>query len=130
MFLVEQEAIAPTEITDVQKVIDGIDNLHPKKNSYYAVIKQNGDYLQFAGSCERLVAEVRRYQGKQFRHYVIGRDTESGLVDKIECNVGPIRINQNQVLNVSDAKKLIQAFCNNLPWPNEYQIGDVTERFL
>ncbi len=63
-------------------------------------------------------------------HYVIGHDSEPGMITTIECNVGPIHLNQNQVLTLADAKRLIDAFCEDLPWPEEYRLVDVTGRFL
>jgi len=130
MFLIEQETIQPREIIDIARVVDGINGIHPIKNSYYVVNKPNGDYVQFAGTKGRLVAEARTYEGEKFTHYIIGYDTEPGLVEKVECNVGPIRVNQNQVLTIVDAKRIIKAFCEDMEWPEEYKLTDVTERFL
>jgi hypothetical protein len=130
MFLIEQEATQPSEIMDIAKIADGIEGIHPAKNSYYVVNKPNGDYVQFAGARDRLVAEVRTYEGEKFTHYIIGYDTEPGLVEKVECNVGPIRVNQNQVLTIVDAKRIVKAFCEDMPWPREYKLSDVTGRFL
>jgi hypothetical protein len=130
IFLVEQEAIQPTEVIEIELIVAGIEGLHPTRNSYYVVNKPCGDYLQFAGSKDRLVAECRIFQKERFTHYVFAHNTESVMVDKIECNVGPIRVNQNQVLTIVDAKRLIMAFCNNVEWSAEYSLTDVTERFL
>ncbi len=130
LFQVQQEAVAPAEVSDIEQIIAGIEHIHPKRNSYYIVTKPGEDYLQFAGSRDRLVAEVRNHSGRKFRHWVIGRDVEPGFPDRVECNVGPIVVNQNQLLNVEDAKKLIAAFCAGRPWPQGYRLADVTERFL
>ena len=127
VFLVEQQAIQPTEIADIARIVDGIEGIHPTKNSYYVVNKHGGDYVQFAGSRDRLVAEVRTYEGDKFTHYVIGYDTEPGLLDRIECHVGPIRVNQNQVLTIADAKRIIKVFCEDRPWPVEYKLTGITE---
>ncbi len=129
MFLIEQETIQPYEITDIAKVVDGIEGIHPTKNSYYVVNKPNGDYVQFAGARNRLVAEVRTFEDKKFTHHIIGYDTESGPVERVECNVGPIRVNQNQVLTIADAKRIIKAFCKDMQWPEEYKLTDITDRF-
>ena len=129
-FLVEQPAKPRTEMTNIAAIVAGVEDIHPTKNAYYVVNKPNRDYLQFAGSRERLVAETRSYSGDAFTHCVIGYDTEPGYVDKVECTVGPIRVNQNQVLTVADAKRLIEAFCRDQPWPADYKLTDVTEAFL
>lgn len=129
VFLVTQEAMSPFKTASIDAIVDGIEGIHPERNSYYVVQKLNRDYIQFAGSREALVAEMRVYAGNQFAHSVIGYDIEPGLIATVECNVGPIRVNQSQVLSITDAKRLIAAFCRNLPWPEGYRLADVTERF-
>jgi len=92
---------------------------------------ESNSFIQCAGNTERLTVEQREFNKNEFRHFVIGKNVENTTLEwtQINCKVGPINIQSNEALNVSDAYALFAIFLNRYEIPDNYIKRDVTEQF-
>lgn len=90
-----------------------------------------GSYVQCAGSKTRLTVEARVLDSTgAFSHYVLGKGSLKGIVETIECTVGPINVDESQVLTLRDARKIIRYFVEeDSGFPEDYYAQDVSSRF-
>jgi len=131
MFL-QQERAGDMGLPSWPQVEDALDTLHPTKNAFVILSVADGDYIQTTGGEDRLTVEYRHYSepsGKEFRHFVLGRPSGGDGTTEIESNVGPVPVNENEVLTLADAKRAFRHFYETQSIPEDYALRDITDRF-
>jgi len=85
--------------------------LEPSGPAFVIFTLSNGDYVQCAGSKDALVAEARLAASTSSpKHVRFGLGIRSGNKKTIHCNVGPIYVDETQVLRIEDAKAICREF--------------------
>lgn len=105
--------------------------LRPDGPSSAAFTLDSGSYIQCAGSKTCLTVETRIVDSTGgFSHYVLGKGPLTGTVETIECTVGPINVDQSQLLTLRDGRKIIRHFVETGgAIPEGYFAQDVSARF-
>lgn len=131
VMLLEQENGTTIGLPSWPQVEAALDKLHPTRNAFANLSVGDGDYVQTTGSKDRLTVEYRTYRvpGKEFSHFVLGRPGCSGDITRIESNVGPITVFENEVLTLADAKRAFRQFFETREVPEDYSLRDMTDRF-
>lgn len=121
------------EMHDWQSIDKHISTLNGDSISFCILESPNGDYIQCAGSVDKMTIELRIYNNSSFKHYRLGYITKKKLFKNvwstIDCKVGPIRVHDNEVLELSDALSIFKGFFigNNLT--KEYNRRNITKDF-
>jgi hypothetical protein len=103
--------------------------LDPVKRPAAIFTREDGSYIQCAGSKRRLVVEARVITSTGFSHFRFGRGSLSHSSAAIECSIGPITCDETQVLALRDARKIINSFLENGTLDNGYVATEVTAEF-
>jgi hypothetical protein len=116
-----------TSWPDANKLLSYLD---PLKRSYATFGLADGSYVQCAGSKTRLTVEARLIEpGGRFHHFVFGRGHPTGVSTEIACAVGPITVDETQVLRMRDARQIIRTFVEQRAFHPRYHAQDVSGRF-
>jgi hypothetical protein len=99
--------------------------------SYTIFTLNNGSYIQCAGGKKRLVIEARVVnKNGSFNHYRFGANNPTGQPLTIECNCGPITVDESEALTMRDARLIIRHFVeNNGELLGKYNATDITNMF-
>lgn len=94
----------------------------------------NGDYIQCAGSIEKLTVENREYLDHEFKHFRYGKRKKLSI-DKlvwttINCKVGPIRIHKNEHLRSEDAISIFSDFYYSKDIKDDFRKRNITKDFV
>ena len=117
------------EIDFVENIENFLNKLDPDKSPYMILEGKNGDYIQCAGSKERLTVEVRFYTDVSFKHYRVGKNYNSSVWYKIICKVGPIRVLENEVLVQEELLDLFKYFYTDNDIIPTYSKRNITKNF-
>ena len=100
--------------------------------SYTVFTIKDGSYVQCAGGKTKLTVEARIIkQGGNFKHFRFGKDQLSGRETVIECNCGPIAVDETQALKMKDARLIIKHFVEaSGELLSEYEAQDISNVFL
>jgi hypothetical protein len=102
-----------------------LNKLDPKKNSFYILEHDNGNYLQCGGSKTACTVEFRVYDGpKKYTHYVVGRQEGSTQPASIKMSRGVVDVNKGEVLNVMEAAELFDLFFAGMEFPKKYALRE------
>jgi hypothetical protein len=93
-------------------------------------VNENGDYVQTAGARLRLIVEYRRVCGNLFQHFVIGWNSQDQRERSINYSGGAIRLQTNEILNISKAKEIFEHFYSFGTIPDGFLLRNVTKSFL
>ncbi|MFW6254033.1 MAG: hypothetical protein ACOC41_03795 [Chitinivibrionales bacterium] len=130
-FLFEGDNISAISAPRASQVISLLDTLHPKHRAFFSLTElYTGCYVQVAGARLRLTVEARKFQSKNFRHYVFGVFPRDERGAYINCRVGPITIYKSQMLVLNDAKKIFLHFLRSGELVDGFDLQDVTARFI
>lgn len=121
--VIQKKVFSEKEILEILKSID------PLKTPYVILELDGKGYIQAAGSSNRMVIEARIYSGEKFLHYVIGNRNFSKVWCIVECKVGPIRVLENEVLNIKDAIELFTTFIKTGEINQDYNKRNVTKLY-
>lgn len=99
--------------------------------SYTVFTLCNGSYIQCAGGKKQLVVEARVIsENGSFNHYRFGLGNSSGKPQTIECNCGPITVDESEALTMRDARLIIRHFVENKgELLGKYNTTDITKMF-
>jgi hypothetical protein len=108
-----------------------VDSLTPDGGPGFLVLEaEAGDYVQAAGGGNAFTAEWREYAGEQFQHWVAGtRGLPHGKQIRIRTNGATVTVNENERLQSTDVKSIVEAFANHEQRPPAYMWRDITQRF-
>ena len=115
-----------------------LDTLDPKTYNSFAVFAQldgagapQQDYIQVGGSRERCLVECRRWSDSQtFRHILFGRPGGSDDIVEVAMSYGGhLDRPQRCVLDSATAAQLFACFAGATPWPDDFDIIDITHEF-
>lgn len=129
----QQENEASVQAASWLEVEAALDALDPKLRSFVILSSPSGDYVQTAGARDRLTIEYRRNAGQgpaaSFRHYVLGRTDGGDGLAEIQCSCGPLTVQENEVLNLDDAKRVFRHFYDIGSVPDDFALRDMTATF-
>jgi hypothetical protein len=119
----------PTWI-QIEKLMREINSDSP---CFFILTAASGDYLQCAGGQNRITVEFRQILKTGFKHFVLGKgEIVSALKTvwtTIDCRVGPIRIHEDEVLNLDVAIRTFKYFFERADIPSEFKKRNVTKDF-
>ncbi|MFC4322025.1 hypothetical protein [Litchfieldia salsa] len=111
------------ESSTLKTIFQHLNEINPRLKSYFILTKENGDYLQCAGSKLRLTIEYKQSE----THSVLGIEKENKEPISINYSGGAISLKRNEILSISDALKTFETFFNTGNVPNEYILRKVDE---
>ena len=122
-----------TKVVDWNSIEDALRSLDSYKKAYIVLTNIDGSYLQCAGGIDRLTIELQEINESGFKHFIIGKgDDKSALKTtwvQIDCRVGPIRVHDNEVLNLKDGMLIFRSFFQGDELPGGYKRRNVTKNF-
>lgn len=127
--------VSPIDSQDLLRKIDiFLGWISPAVCPFITITKENkesGDYIQCAGSKQRITVELRLHgtQGS-FVHYVLGKGHLKKIERDIKCSIGPIKVDASQVLKIEDARELFYHFMEHTAIHPNYTASDITNMFL
>ena len=84
-----------TKNPDWDYIETSLKNINQKEKCYF-ILTDELSYIQCAGKKSSLTVEIREYNDKAFKHFVLGhtkiKDVSTIVWIQIECRVGPINI--------------------------------------
>jgi|688.fasta_scaffold17677_8 hypothetical protein len=105
--------------------------LNTKGRSFAIFTKNNGSYVQCAGSKTRLTVEARIYVNEQqFQHFVFGSGPIQNQVDAIATTEYQITVDKSQILRMRDARLIMKPWLEGNDFPAKYTLTNITERFI
>lgn len=115
------------------KIEKSLTRLNGKDVSYLIISSDSYDFIQCAGNQDKLTVEYRLTDKNKFKHFVIGKGKAKSAFKTvwatIECNVGPIRVHTNEILDISDATDIFKSYFWDGIIPDYYKKRDVTRQF-
>lgn len=117
------------EIKDWKTAKGQLSGLKVKGRSFIIFEKENGDYVQCAGSRKALTVEARMHAGDgSFRHVIFGCDEATGVEVEIPTSESVLRVDASQVLNLKYARGILQPWLEGYAFPIRYIQTDITDR--
>jgi hypothetical protein len=114
-------------------ILSSLQSIDPIKKAYFILENNTSSYIQCTGSNEKLCVELREVTENKFQHFVIGRVQNKNSFPVvwtiIHTKVGPIRVHQNEVLDITDAIMLFELFYQGKNLPNKYNQRNITRSF-
>ncbi len=99
--------------------------LEPKKNSFFILEQDNGNYMQCGGSTAACTVEFRAYNGpKKYDHYVVGHADGSTQEASVKMSAGVVNVQKGEVLNAVEAGELFDHFFAGKKFPKRYALHD------
>jgi hypothetical protein len=106
-----------------------VKNLDAWNNPYLIIENNKGDYMQCMGGDDGFVVEVRFQGDGKFEHFVVGNKEMSKVWHEVTGTVGPVRVLGHEVLQRSDAEKLLKFFLSTSEVENSYNKRNITKMF-
>jgi hypothetical protein len=125
-----REGEAEIQNPTLDQVLYALDNINPKISSFFTLVDSSGNYVQTAGAKLRLIVEYRRVHGDLFQHFVMGQDLEDKSEKSINYSGGAIKLQANEILNISKAKEIFERFYKFGTVPSNLLLRDITQSFL
>ena len=124
-----REDQAVREIKDWKTAKGQLSGLKVRGRSFIIFEKENGDYVQCAGSRKVLTVEARMHAGDgSFRHVIFGCEEASGVEVDIPTSEFVLRVDASQVLNLKHALGILQPWLEGYAFPIRYIQTDITDR--
>jgi hypothetical protein len=102
-----------------------LNKLDPKKNSFYILEHDNGNYVQCGGSKMACTVEFRIYDGpKKYKHFVVGHADGSKGTASVKMSGGGVSVQKGEVLTVVDAAELFDLFFAGKKLPKKYALRE------
>jgi hypothetical protein len=102
-----------------------LSKLDPKKNSFFVLEHDNGNYMQCGGSKSACTVEFRVYDGpKNYRHYVVGHAGGSTATAFIKMSGGGVSVQKGEVLPAIEAAELFEHFLAGNAFPKRYALRE------
>jgi len=97
--------------------------------SFACFQKEDGSYVQCAGSKKRLTVEARVFDGDgSFRHLVFGKGELKKEEEKIETTDYHVLVDSSQVLQMRHARLIMKPWLEGGSFPSDFEVSDVTEK--
>lgn len=104
--------------------------LDPEIRSFAIFQKADRSYIQCAGAKRGLTVEARiPGVNGEFKHYRFGRGEPVGKTVIIRCSVGPISVDETQLLQLRDARILMRQFLEEGTFSERYVATEVGPTF-
>jgi len=102
-----------------------LNKLDPKKNAFYILEHDNGNYMQCGGSKAACTVEFRVYDGpKKYKHYVVGHAAGSKQSASVKMSGGMVNVQKGEVLSDVEAAELFDLFVAEKKFPARYAIRE------
>lgn len=129
VFLEDKNGCSIQLDVDNTMISDLVDDLAGGNVLFFRIEDNKGNYMQCAGEGQSLTVELRMRNLIDFKHYVIGKASQSKVWATIQCAVGPIRVLEHEVLSTEDAKKLLILFNDHRDIPPFFIKRNVTKLY-
>lgn len=98
-----------------------LNKLDPRKNSFFILEHDNGNYMQCGGSKAACTVEFRVYDGPtEYKHFVVGHADGSKQSASVTMSGGVVTLQKGEVLNAADAAELFDLFFGGKKIPTQY----------
>lgn len=102
--------------------------LNTKGRSFVCFQKEDGSYVQCAGSKRRLTVEARIYnEDKSFKHLVFGKGQLKNEKEKVDTTDYHVLVDSSQVLQMRHARLIMKPWLEGEEFPSEFEVTDMTE---
>lgn len=99
--------------------------LDPKKNSFYILEHDSGNYMQCGGSKTACTVELRVYDGpNEYKHYVVGHTDGSKQSASVKMSGGVVNVQKGEVLSAVEAAELFSLFVADKDFPKKYALRE------
>ncbi|MEP0458742.1 hypothetical protein [Nonlabens sp.] len=102
--------------------------------THLILTNKNGDYVQCIGNAQELIIEYRVNSNLKFKHFVIGRGENISPLKVtwvvLQTTSGEIMVQQEEILNISDAEIVFEEFYNNNTISGNFNKRNVTKLYL
>ena len=102
-----------------------LNKLDPKKNSFYILEHDNGNYMQCDRAKATCTVEFRTYESpKKYKHYVVGHADGSTATASVKMSGGGVSVHKGEVLNAAEAAELFALFFAGKKFPKKYAVRE------
>jgi hypothetical protein len=102
-----------------------LNKLDPKKNSFFILEHDSGNYMQCGGSKAACTVEFRTYDGpKKYKQYVVGHADGSKATASVKMSGGGVSVQRGEVLNADEAAELFGLFLAGKKLPKNYALRE------
>lgn len=102
-----------------------LNKLDPRKNSFYILEHDNGNYMQCGGSKAECTVEFRVFDAPEnYKHYVVGRADGSKQSASIKMSGGVVNVQKGEVLSAVEAAELFDLFVVGMNFPKKYALRE------
>jgi hypothetical protein len=102
-------------------VLGSLERLGNKNKSFFILEHEFVGYVQCFGKKGRLTIEHRSYEKDGYKHFTLGKRSENKEIEVVQSTTGDhLMVFSNEVLRLSDAKKVFQEFFTNYSIPSQY----------
>ena len=122
-----QRVVPDPSPSEIEAALEQID---PRTRSFYSLLRGDGSYVQVAGARLRLIIEYRDVSGDDFRHFVIGRESENSKMASLHYSGGSIALQSHEVMQIGDAIEVFLSFLDGGTVPDSYRLRDITAEFV
>jgi len=128
--LLETEKAAPQSSPTWADVEAVVSSLGPRSNGYATLSHPARGYVQVAGARLRLTVEFReQLPTGDFRHYVLGRESDQSKDASVNTAAGMIKLKSNEILTASAAVDVFRSFFDTQTVPAQYTRRETTQMF-
>lgn len=98
-----------------------LNQLDAKKNSFYILEHDDGNYMQCGGSKKACTVEFRVYESRnKYQHFVVGHADRSHQDTCVEMSGGVVSVEKGEVLSAVEAAELFDLFVAGKKLPKNY----------
>ncbi|HYE80813.1 MAG TPA: hypothetical protein VEG39_01465 [Clostridia bacterium] len=109
-------------------VIDCLKNMNGETNSFCILSDNTISYIQCAGSTDRLAIEYRKYEGIEFKHYIIGHKKLFKNETTVYFSGRNMPVKTNEIFNLVGAIEMFESFYNKKGIPKGYALRNVSNK--
>lgn len=114
---------------DLEFIIDFLKQMNHEIRSFCTLSYDDYNYVQCAGSIEKMTIEYRKSSGNSFEHSVLGTESSAIIDATIKYSGGEIILKSNEILNLDDAIEVFTTFYKTQSVLDKYKKRDITSIF-
>ena len=120
----EENRISRTNLP-LAEILFSLQRLGNKRTSYFCLEHEFVGYVQYFGKKGKLTIEHRSFETDGYQHFTLGRSSNEKSIEIIEGGNGNhVAVFSNEILRLSDAKKVFIEFFTNYSIPSRYELRD------
>ncbi|MHC0039552.1 hypothetical protein [Pseudoneobacillus sp. C159] len=102
----------------LETILKNLYEINSRTKSFFTLSNDSGDFVQCAGEKLRLTIEYKHNKNLG----TLGLEEENKEPTSINCSVGPITVQKNEVLTINDAINVFETFYKTGEIPTKYEL--------